>query len=150
MPGVGGGVAYDLVMLAVEAPLLKLTVAAGVLAAFAAFAPRGHCHHARHHDHAGMHKLVLHAQSLPPEQAIYLSEFELNSNDFWENIDPSHLTPMEFEIHATVYGCHWVANEVFLPAGDHFTYSYVDHIESCGPDGTPTNPTPRSGTVTIE
>ena len=97
-----------------------------------------------------MHKLVLHAQSLPPEQAIYLSEFELNSNDFWENIDPSHLTPMEFEIHATVYGCHWVANEVFLPAGDHFTYSYVDHIESCGPDGTPTNPTPRSGTVTIE
>jgi hypothetical protein len=150
MPGVGGSVAYDQAMLAVEAPLLKLTVAAGVFAAIAAFAPHGHCHHARHHDRAGLHKLVLHASSLPANRAIYLSEFELNSNDFWENVDPANLTPMEFEIHATVYGCHWVANEVFIPAGDHFTYSYADHIESCGPDGTPTNPTPRSGTVTIE
>ena len=40
--------------------------------------------------------------------------------------------------------------EDLIPSGDHYTYTYTDHIESCLPDGTPTRSTPRSGTVTIE
>jgi hypothetical protein len=150
MAGIASTVAYDLGMLAVEAPLLKFAVAAGVIAAVAAFAPRGHRHHCHHGDHTGMHKLVLHVQSQSKVKAIYLSEFELNSNDVYEDLDPASLKPMEFEIHATVYGCHWQANEVFIPAGDHFNYTYTDHINSCEPNGTPTAPTPRSGIVTIE
>ena len=70
-------------MLALEAPLLKLTLAAGALATIAALAPARH----HHPDHARMHKLVLHTEHHP--DYVYLSVWELNGNDVWADVDRS-------------------------------------------------------------
>ena len=131
-------------MLALEVPVAKLTAAAGVLALFVAFAPHRH-HHRRHH-HDGVHKLVLHAQS--SSTAIYVTAFD---DDFrYMSIDPQHLQVMQFEITETVYGCHWQGTETLVPNGDHYDYTYEDHIIGYPAGCTPTDPTPRSGIVTIE
>ena len=131
-------------MLALEAPLAKLTVAAGVVAAVAAFAP--HRQHHRHHHHRDVHKLVLHTVS--QADAIYVTAFD---DDYrYEKLDPQHLMVMQYEIRAVVYGCLWQGTETLMPNGDHYDYTYEDHIIRYGDDCTPTRPTPRSGTVTIE
>jgi hypothetical protein len=94
------------------------------------------------------HRLVLH--SFVFSNSFYLSEWELGDKQVITDIDPDHLQPMEWQIDAMAYGCHWQGTETLLPAGDHYTYSYSDKILACLPGGTPTMPTPRWGTVTIE
>jgi len=136
-------------MLALEAPLAKLTVAAGALAIVAAFAPHRHDHHHRwhhHHHEDGVHRLVLHANS--SSSAIYVTAFD---DDYrYMAIDPQHLQVMQFEITETVYGCLWQGTETLIPDGNHYDYTYEDHIIEYPAGCTPTNPTPRSGVVTIE
>lgn len=129
-------------MLALEAPLLKLTLAAGAIAAIAAFAP------ARHHHHHGMHKLVLHTHSRA--DAVYVSVWDAYDNDVWLDVDPHHLKVMQFETTAQLWGCLWQGTETLMPNGDHYDYTYTDKTLSCSPHPVPTEPTPRSGTVTIE
>ena len=132
-------------MLALEAPLLKLTLAAGALATIAALAPARH-HHGKHH--GSMHKLVLHAEHNP--NYTYLSAWELNNFDVWADVDVHHLTPMQYEIQGEVYGCLWQGTETLMPNGNHYDYTYTDEIVSCGPHPVPAEPTPRAGIVTIE
>lgn len=131
-------------MLALEAPLLKLTLAAGALATIAALAPARH----HHPDHAHMHKLVLRTDHHPGY--VYLSVWELNGNDVWADVDPDHLTPIQYEVRGEVYGCLWQGTETLMPDGNHYNYTYEDHILKCGPNPIPTIETPRSGVVTIE
>src|SRR6185437_4613906 len=119
-------------MLALQAPLAKLTVAAGVVAAVAAFAP--HRQHHRHHHHRDVHKLVLHTHSRC--DAIYVSAFD---DDYrYEAFDAEHLKAMQYEITATVNGCLWKGTETLIPDGDHYDYTYEDHIIRYGDDCTPT------------
>jgi hypothetical protein len=126
-------------MLALEAPLLKLTLAAGALAAIGAFAPVRH-----HHE---MHKLVLHACSRT--DAIYASVWA-RGTDVSLDVDPHHLKVMQFETTSPAFGCLWQGTETLMPNGDHYDYTYTDKLVSCGPHPIPAEPTPRSGTVTIE
>ena len=57
---------------------------------------------------------------------------------------------MQFEIHRDVFGCLWQGTESLIPDGNHYNYTYTDKTLSCAAEPAATEPTPRSGVVTIE
>lgn len=134
-------------MLAIEAPLFKMSIlAAGALAAAAFVAP--HHHRCCGHHAQTTHRLVLHAAEQP--SALYLSAW-MDGNDVRVELDTSDLQAMRFETRANITdGCRWLGTETLVPSGDHFNYSYDETILWCADGATPSIKTPRTGTVTID
>ena len=140
-------------MLAVSAPVGKLTVIAAATLGVALFvhhpqaAPQGAYHH----------RLTLVAPF--QDNAIYLTAFaedRIESSPGQEkSIDitttTSELPPLTFTTRAHVFdGCVWEGTEHLVPVNAHeYSYSYEEEILSCAPGAQPTIKTPRTGTVIV-
>ncbi len=130
-------------MQAVEAPVLKLVLAGGVVVALAAFARPSHHHHAR-----STHRLTLHAEAEP--SAFYITPFADGSVTITR--DDEHPAPIT--LHSTTHyidGCDWMGIDTLVPVDAHtYSYSYDEQILSCEEGAIPAYKTPRTGYVTVD
>ena len=132
-------------MQAVEAPVLKLAIAGGIVLALAAFARPHHPHHRATHT---THRLTLHAQTDP--NAYYITPFA--SGDVTVSRDDELLAPIELRT-TTHYvdGCDWMGIDTLIPVDSHtYAYSYDETIMACDEGAIPAYKTPRTGTVIVD
>mgnify|MGYP001198622757 CR=1 FL=1 len=92
-------------------------------------------------------RLALHAIERPNE--FYLSAWR--SGAVTLEFPTKELQPFKFEIRGTYNGCRWQATETLIPIDERtFSYDYTDSVMYCMPGAKATNPTPRTGYVTVE